>query len=430
MADKEKISFKEFFRESGVTGLHHSNGSIEEEWIPDLKNLNRYKTYSEMSENDPVIGAILFAIQMLIRQVNIRVQSASEEEKDVQAKEFLESCKDDMSSDFSTVVSEILSFLPYGYSYHEVVYKKRLGKKNKDAGSRSKYNDGKIGWRKIPIRSQDTLNEWVLDESGGIQGFKQENPQTGELVVIPIQKSLLFRTSSPKGSPEGRSVLRNAYKPWYYKKRIQEIEGIGVERDATGMPVIYAPSKVLAKTEASDSTLYDELKKILINLRRDEQEGVLLPGDRDSSGNRLFELELLSSGGSRQLDIDKIISRYNKEIAMVVLADFILLGHEKVGSFALSSDKTALFATALKSWKDEIQSVFNRHAIPRLFEINGWDLEEYPKFVFEDIETPDLKALGEYISKLSGAGIELFPDEELENYLRTAANLPEKIDEE
>lgn len=29
--------------------------------------------------------------------------------------------------------------------------------------------------------------------------------------------------------PEGKSILRNAYRSWYFKKRIQEIEGIGIE---------------------------------------------------------------------------------------------------------------------------------------------------------------------------------------------------------
>jgi hypothetical protein len=34
---------------------------------------------------------------------------------------------------------------------------------------------------------------------------------------------------------------------------------------------------------------------------------------------------------------------------MTVLADFVLLGHQQVGSFALSSDKTKLFSMAVGS---------------------------------------------------------------------------------
>ena len=149
----------------------------------------------------------------------------------------------------------------------------------------------------------------------------------------------------------------------------------------------------------------------------------------DQNGNKAFDFTLTSSGGQRTFNTSEIIARYNKEIAMSVLADFILLGHEAVGSFALSSDKTDLFAVALGTFLDSVQDVMNRYAIPRLFELNGWPLENLPKIVHGDIEKPDLQSLGAYIGALVNAGIPLFPDEELENYLRKAGNLPELSEE-
>jgi len=49
--------------------------------------------------------------------------------------------------------------------------------------------------------------------------------------------------------------------------------------------------------------------------------------------------------------------------------------------------------------------------------------------VHGDIETVDLKELGEYVAKLAGAGMPLFPDEEVENQLRLQGGLPEKSEE-
>ena len=181
---------------------------------------------------------------------------------------------------------------------------------------------------------------------------------------------------------------------------------------------------------ANDKSVFNELQKIATSIRRDEQEGIIMPGDRDSSGSRLYELELLSTGGTRQFDTNKIIQRYDQRIAMTILADFILLGHEKVGSFALSASKTSLFASAISAWLDEIKQVFNQYAFPRIFKLNGMPLENMPTLEYGDIETPDLKELGEYLTKLSSAGAELFPDDQLENYLRGAANLPSKPEEE
>ena len=114
---------------------------------------------------------------------------------------------------------------------------------------------------------------------------------------------------------------------------------------------------------------------------------------------------------------------------MTVLADFILMGHEKVGSFSLSDNKTDLFSIALKAWLDEIKSTFNQFAFPRIYKLNGMPIDNMPTLEYGDIETPDLKVLGEFITKLSAAGAELFPDDQMENYLRGAANLPLKMNE-
>ena len=41
---------------------------------------------------------------------------------------------------------------------------------------RSKYSDGLIGWRKMPIRAQETMFKWVFDPSGEIRAMVQIPP--------------------------------------------------------------------------------------------------------------------------------------------------------------------------------------------------------------------------------------------------------------
>lgn len=410
------------FDELGVTGLHRTGkwGQVDEEFLLQLRGERAVKVYREMRDNDSVVGAVLFSIELLIRQVEWRVEGADEE-----LAEFVNSCLTDMSSSWGDVVAEALSMLTYGWSWHEVVYKRRLGPDQSDPSKRSVYNDGKIGWRKMPIRSQDSLVEWVFDDEGGVQAMRQSAYPEFKEVEIPINRSLLFRTGMHKGNPEGRSILRSAYRSWVFKKRIEEIEGIGVERDLAGLPVIYRSAEVAAQ--------YDTvLNNIVRNVRRDEQEGLLLPLVYDSDGHKMLEFQLLSSAGSRQLDTDKIIQRYDKRIAMSCMADFLLLGQQAVGSFALADSKTQLFSLALGTIMGQIADVMNRHAIPRLLSINSLtpkDSEDMPRLVYGDIETPDLGKLGAFITALAGAGAPLFPDDELENHLRKAADLPEKSEE-
>ncbi|MCX4371622.1 MAG: hypothetical protein OSJ58_07270 [Dysosmobacter sp.] len=407
------------FREYGKTGLFRfDTGWIYEEFLRELQGRKGIEVYKEMSENDDIIGAILFATEMLMRQSKWSIQEAGTEQADLDAAEFVRTCMDDMEETWSDFISEVLSFLTYGWSYHEIVYKRRMGR-SKNPETNSKYTDGLIGWRKLPIRSQDTLWEWKYDEKDNLIGLVQCAPPLYEQVFIPIEKALHFKTKSRKGNPEGRSVLRNCYRNWYFKRRIQEIEGIGIERDLAGLPVLEAPEGVDIWSDEYAAELA-KAERIVRSVRRDEREGIVL-------GNG-WKFSLTSTGGRRQFDTNQIIERYDTRMAMTVLADFVLLGHQAVGSFALSSDKTELFGVALGAFLDLICEVFNNQAIPRLIDINGEHfagITDYPILTHGDIETQDLGQLGEFVSKMVGIGA-ITPDESMEDYLRLAADLPER----
>src|SRR5690242_1079078 len=154
-------------QEIGLTGLKRATGTIDEEFLPALRGRKAIKVYREMSLNDPIVGALLFAIDKLVRQVTWRVEGNDNTSDSAEAVEFVEQCMDDMSHTWNDMISEILSCLVYGWSWHEIVYKKRVGPWEKDPKKKSKYTDGRIGWRKIPIRSQETLLRWLFDEDGG-----------------------------------------------------------------------------------------------------------------------------------------------------------------------------------------------------------------------------------------------------------------------
>ena len=408
-------------KEIGRIGQRRYGGTLYEEFLPQLRGRRGIAVYDEMSENDDIVGAILFAIEMLVRQCDWNVEPGGSTAKDKEAAEFVKSCMDDMQDTWIDTISEILSFLTFGWSFHEIVYKRRMGN-TKDPLMKSKYNDGLIGWKKLPIRAQDTLYQWEYDTEDNLLGMTQMPPPDFGTFTIPMEKALLFRTKSRKNNPEGRSILRTAYRPWYFKRRIQEIEGIGIERDLAGLPVLYGPEGL----DLWDENMPDNirirkgLEDIVRNIRRDEMEGVVLPYG--------YKLELLSSGGNRQFDTNAVINRYDTRIAMTVLADFIFLGHEQTGSFALSSDKTELFAVAIGAFLDIICETFNRQGIPSLIDINGKHfagITDYPKMTHGDIEDVDITKMSQFIRDMTGIGV-LVPDDGLEDYIRQVGHLPER----
>jgi hypothetical protein len=411
-------------REIGASGLRRFSGFIYEDILQELTGWKGIAIYKEMQQNDATVGAVLFAIRMLCRRVKWFTEAGGQTPGDKVATEFLESCMNDMSQTWIDTIDEILSFLGYGFSAHEIVYKRRCGDVF-DPTMRSKYSDGRIGWRKLPMRSQDSIYRWQFDDHGGIQGVEQLAPPHYYHVTIPVEKMLLFRPTVERNNPEGRSILRTAYRSWYMKKNIENIEAIGVERDLAGLPMAFVPPEILSSgANAKQKQIASAIQEIVVNVRRNAQEGLLFPLDYNAEGKPRYDFKLLTTGGNRQFDTSAIITRYDTRIAMTVLADFILLGQDKVGSFALASSKTNLFSTAIGAFLDIVADVFNRYAIPRLFALNDFKVSDYPKIKHGDLGSVDLNELGQYIQRLSQSGMPLFPNQELEKHLLEVAGIP------
>src|SRR5215469_5865619 len=279
------------FADYGSYGLRQFAGWIKEEFLRELTGREGARTYREMTDNSAIIGAMLFTIQQAMRKVTWRVDP-NEESEDQQAAEFVDSLRDDMSHTWDDFVVEMLSMLPYGYSLHEIVYKRRLGPEPKERQipeeelpanepenlPTSKHNDGLIGWRRLPIRGQETILKWFFDDNGQITGVTQQ-PWLAPLIDIPIEKLLLFRPTSHKHNPEGRSVLRTAYRDYFFVKRLEELEAILFERMG-GFPLLYLPSDLIDKA-ASQNTSDPEIvaaqrafqmyKQAIMRVRIDEQ---------------------------------------------------------------------------------------------------------------------------------------------------------------
>lgn len=408
----------------GAVGIQNFSGIINEEWLNDLKGLKAYKKYAEMRDNSAVVGASLEAIRLLALKPSWYVLPGGEKSADQEAADFLRQCLHDMETPWKTHVSEVVT-MEFGWALKEICYKQRLGDMD-DPIKHSQYDDGRIGWRDLPFRKQETIDHWDFDENQALRGWYQRPPPDYLLRYIPVEKFLLFKSGNTQ-SPEGRSILRNAYRSYYFLKHIENYEAIGIEKDATGMPVLYLPENVM-----DDATLRSQYETVVKTLKRGESEGIMLSGKRDDNGNRLFELQLLGSSGPRQFNIDRVVQRKNTEIAQSMLTDFIQVGHEGVGSYALAADKHSIFADSVANRLEEIKSVMNTQAIPRLFELNDFQIDELPKLAFTEITERDLQSLGTYLVNLSNAGMTIFPspDGSTEKYLLKAGGLPEPKEED
>lgn len=416
------------FIEEGTSGLKRYSGFVREEWHKDLKGSKAAKIYREMQDNEPIIGVALLVIELLLRNTPLQINRSKDESvpEDVRedAREFCESAVYDMQDGFSSFMGEMLSVLPYGWAWMEKVFKIRRGP-NDTKILRSKHNDGRIGWRKIALRAQDTLFDWRFDASGDVLGMRQMALPDFRMRTIPRNKALHVRLRQTKNNPEGYSILRPIYTPYFFKKNMQFVEAVGVERDLAGYPVMEVPPQITAPDARTEHrNAFNDWKDFIRKLRRDQLEGAVIPSEQTPDGKMTgFRLRLLNAGGRRPADADAVIKRYRAEIAIGLLVQFLLLGTEKTGSFALSSDQTDLLAVALGAVLDTRDELFNDDAFPELMELNGFPAGSCPEMRHGDIETPNLADLAAYLTATTQSG-SIVTDDKLEDYLREVAGLP------
>jgi len=411
--------------ELGTTGLKQCSGTIVEEFMLRLRGQNGIKVYAEMRKNSSVIGTIRFLIKTLIRQAKWSIEPAGQSPAAIDVAHFIDECLADMSHSLEDFISECLSFLDYGWAYFEICYKLRKGK-TEDSTTNSKYDDGKIGWRKIPIRAQTTLDRWLFSEDGGLSGMVQVDYYTGKHVDIPIEKALLFRTESDKNNPEGESIFRNAVTDYWSLKKISEIEAIGIERDMCGLITMEVPFIMLdPNADATTKAVKSSLEKMLSEIKNDERAFAMIPAELDTKGMPTgYKLKLLASGGAKQNSTIEVKKQYKLSILQSVLAQFVELGMQGVGSFSLASSQTNIFSLALNTFMDIIATTFTKFAIQRLCELNQFPNELCPSLVHGDIESPSLEGLGAYVVNMANAGVLPVGDKGLTRRLLEVAGLP------
>ena len=426
--------------ETGYPGLLVLDGSIMEECSKELRWPEAINTYKRMAK-DGAIAPALELVEMMIARVpwTVKIPEGYEEQLKDKAN-FVRQCINDMDQDFQSFIKQVVSYNRYGFSVHEKVFRYRLREKG------SKYNDGLIGIKKLPIRSQDSIERWYwknngrelagciqnvmlpgTESSNGWDFISTSSNQTMEK-KIPRKKFLLFRNNPLKDSPVGTSPLNGAWQAWKYKQAYQESEAIAVAQDSNGFKVLYIPPEYMVEDATPDKkAAFEEYKKILANMHQAKQSGIILPLLNDGAGNKMFELKFESITGQKSYDTNAIINRYTSEILTALFADFLSLGSNGSGSFSLAESKISVVEMAIQSKLDEIKSQLNHDLIKQLFELNGWDTDVLPYLDYGSVGTESLDELGKFIQRVSATG-NLPKVPEVINWIMKAADIPYRVD--
>ena len=355
--------------------------------------------YERMRKSDPIVKASLKIIKLGIFQAEWFIEQASDDPKDVEIKKFTEEAIfHRMDRGWQEVLSDVLTYLDFGFSVVEKVFK---------------YEDDKIWIEKLAFRSQASITrfETLNGDKGITQRLQGDNVKNKE-PQIPIEKLLIFTNEKEGDNWRGVSILRSAYKPYFFKEVIEKTDAIGFERTSVGIPVFKMPPNV----DPKDSEMADELGQ---NLRANEKAYLKLPSGWD------FEIVYPSGGSAR--NADEALRRYNREILGNVLAQFLDLGAGNTGSRALSDDQSSAFYRSLQAIADYICSIINEYLIKQLVDLNFDGTTQYPKLLATGIEKINIDTFSSAMQRLVLAGV-ITPDEELEKFIRKQFRLPEKVE--
>lgn len=420
--------------EAGFVGLRTSNGRILEEVQQAFRYPAFIKTVNEM-RNNPTVGSALNVYDFMMSRVEWDVEPPVDgTDVDEQRAEIIESMMHDMEHSWSDFIKSVLPVKEYGFAINEIVLRRRLKRNG------SKFNDGLVGIKKLPPRSQETIAKWDFSDDGSeLLGVKQtlqhvenaykfQSKKDAEgFISIPREKFLLFNVNKTKGNPEGNSILKNIYLAFKQLTLLQENQLTGVAKEMQGILKIAIPPNYLSPdATVEEKAVATAFQNIIDNYNAGKQRGLLVPNIIDPETKQaLFQYDLMESKGVSKYDTESIIKGYQQDILTALSVDVLRLGADGSGSFSLAESKTSILSLAIDARLREIQDTLNQELMRKIYEMNGWDTTNMCKFTYEDVEEVDIDSYSAAVQRIFAVGaVEV--DRDVMNEIRCVMGWEEK----
>lgn len=391
--------------------LGSSRGGLVRDVVATLANRSQAtQIYEEMTNSDPAVDISLRAAKMPVMGADYYVDAFDDSEEASTIAEFVQfNLLEGTNSPFLNVLEDILRMYEYGFSIIEKVYEEREWAPRRTGANRRKYTM----LRKLAPRPTPTIQEIKYDNNGGPISIIQNAVQADNKPVkkeIGIEKLIIFSFNRKGGNLEGKSLLRTAYRSWYFKGNLYNIDGIQKERHGMGFPVVELPPGYKQKD-------VDAALELVRNIRTNEHGGAVVPPK--------WVLKFLELPG-QPVNIMESIEHHNGSIMLNTMTQFLLLGLEGTGGGrATSGSHQDMFNKSLRYAANLTCDMINLYCIPYLVGYN-FDTDKFPKLRARNLgETKDLQQWASAIANLL-ARQAITPDIELEQWVRSIIDAPHK----
>lgn len=425
---------RETTRPTGSSGRGHTEGFLElEEFNPELMHPESHTVFDRMYRTDADAGQIIDLLANPIAAGTWVVEpyggsQATDEDKEI-AKLYEWALFEAMQPGWQSFLS---SFLPVlfrsGFVPGEVLWKTAVPPNGEKL----------LVPRTVAMRLPRSVHRWVQNDQeelvaieqwvvggGGATTEREPDGTRGyangsTLKTIHRRNMVYLRVGGEGDNWEGVSLLRRAYKHWYIKDGVERVDAVAYEREALGIPVYYPPPGL-------DDDTIETMDSALEAMRAGETSFIRMPGMKAGAGapdgtGHLLELLGFDRTGSGR-DPYPLLGYHTNKIAAAVIADFMKLGHGDTGARATAQVQADPFLTSIERLTGLIEDEWHAQVTLPFVAYNFKGAKNAPKLKMSIVDQTSLTQLADFVLKLVQVGA-IMPDQGLENFLRSRADLP------
>ena len=431
--DKKGLSERKHVApELGNLGVSVDFQSIYSDSLKELQFPYSLKTFDQMAKSS-VVASVLSAVNTIAGQADFYLDSYDQSDTHLSRKKFVEQCLFyDMKTSFNQVVKDFLTATQYGFSILEKVFRERRYTEG------SLYNDGKVGIKYLPLRSQKSIEDFKYDDMNRelecvLQRISTKNLLKPEEAFkkLPVDRIMLFKVNSSSNYPYGRSPLADAYMSWRVLEELRGIETVSANRNLNGIPHLSCPSEIMDESsdDPEDKARVFKLKQQMSRVSSGEQTYVITPSDRydqTEGASAQYDFKVVTGSSSHLTALGSIISRYKNEVFQAMCADILTIDDGQSASSSLTTNKQTMFNMFVEARLREFIEVINSDLIPDLFARNGWDITKTPKLKYDRVEKLTVAEMAKAIQQLSATStIPITPENT--NYMAEVFGFPTRV---
>ena len=387
---------------------------------PDLSGQLKFDRYDEMMLTSPAVKSLLMFVGLPIRQASGTSEPGVDDPlgriiSDAVAWQFgLNGKIGQLDLSWDELNQQGLKALGYGPCIEELVWGRDIVEwKDADGGSHLLRPLDRVAprWPK-------TITKARFDR-GRLVEVRQSLSNTKPILHSDERPKLSYFVfeRDPKGWG-GIPIIRPAYGAWKIQKHLLIAAGIGWDRFASGLPVVWHPDTPDGVARA---------KSIGRSIRQHERAYVHLPGPK---GESKYDIEILNAAATLA-DPVPLLRFCSEQIAEAGMQVFKTLGSTASGNRALGDVLVDPFFQLVTAYAQHLQRERLRQLIKPFARINfGVEAAEthLPKLSFGKIQSRSLATIAQAISLLADAGL-TFTDRGAVDDIRDLLGLRELPDE-